>query len=439
MVTVPVQEHRQAGPPLWGRLLWKEWREGWPILAVGVALPLLTLPMSKREGWTAFDLSVLGLVAILVTLWAADRAQRTGLGRTDTRLYLPASTATRWLFIYLVPTVVPVLIGLSVGWMHLAWHPGITAVNAALAAGILYLLSAFLLSTVLTAIYTSLPAVLAGVVWAFIAVDSESPARQIPLFAGMIAACLVVAVLWEGVIRQRVPLPGRIVLAIMLLVVVVYPWVLQSEWRPARQAAAGARTPFSIYNRHDYLRVSIHYLEKQFTGKPVHLTDDEVELAVYDRGEEQAQIIRIFPQTAQPLGFIDRSHVLVAQQPPESSTVNLLSWDIRSNTVMETGSFTVVRDLLAKSSGACLTADGRYLAIAVRNVRRSSDLWIADLLDGHTTLAMANVVMDLTSFSECAWTPDLLYIGNYDGQNAVIDLRTMRGRSITPADLRRIR
>jgi len=425
---------------IWGRLLWKEWREDWPILLIGVALPLLTLPMSKREGWGAFDISVLGLVAILVTLWAADRAQRAGLGRTDTRIYLPATMVTRWLFIYLVPMAVPALIGLSVGWMIAGWHPGRDSVLNVLAAGMLYILSAFLLSTTLTAIFTALPAIIAGVVWAFATFDIGLPAAQLPLFIGMIAICLVATVLWETVARKRNPLAGRIVLALLLLFVVFHPWELGPELGLEKSSYSGPHVPSSVIDRQRYLRVSVHNIDRKTTRVPAHLTYQEVELAVYLRkGEEQAQLVQTFPQIAEPLGFIDGTHVLVGHQPAGSPIVHLFNWDIRSNIVTETGRFTAVRDFLTRASGVCLTPDGRYLAVTVRNARQSNNLWIVDLPHGQVTMAMANVMMELNSLNECAWIDDRLYIGNYSRPNVIIDLQTMRGRIVTAADLRRTR
>ena len=436
----PQQQAQDRFPTfrIWGRLLWKEWREDWPILAIGIVLPLLTLPLSNREGWTAFDYSALGLVGILLVLWAADRARRIGMDRGQVRQALPIATPTRWIFTHLAPLPVPVLAGISVGIMMHAWHAERVALSPAIIAGVLYLVSAFFLATILTPAFSPIAAIITGVVWLFLGLDAEQPDNITPLFLKIAVASLVVSVLWEVFALKGRYWAGRVVMIVVLLAFLVNPMALPQLF--THQYMSSTESPYThsiqMYDHTIYLRPS-----RTKANSRKNMTASQIDLQYVDRRRD-FRLVRAFQQTVQPLDFITEDQALLGEQLPGQPEIRLLIWDVRRNLVREMGHFTAVKDLLSSSYHAFLSPDGRYLALFVQgrsdkwHVKEFiSDIWVVDLARGHAVPVLVNVFQDYWDDQySVSWTPERLY---FSGRGIEVDLRTMRGRYLTPADFRR--
>jgi len=437
---------------IWGRLLWKEWREAWPILALGILLPLLTLPMSRREGWinTGFDYSAMGLVGILLVLWAADRARRIGMDRGQVRQALPVSLPTRWVFMYLAPLPVPVLAGMSVGVMIHAWHAWMPNPLWML-TGILYLTSAFIVATLLTATLSFIPATILGVLWLFSGLDTEQPERIFPMHVKVGIACLLAALVWDAFAAKQRYWVGRTVMVVLLLVALIDPQALREIGWPNRASAASQpqpRVPWGVYDRQKISwskRVSVVMTNVSKPDVKILATFTDVELGYYTRARE-LQFSRSFKQIVQPLAFISKDRVLIGQQLPGKPDIDLLVWDLQANRVSEQGRLTAEKSLLSSMSGAYLSPDGRYLAIFKQEksdpnnsdpMGDPDDLWIADLARGRAVPVMMNVLPNTYGpQSPVSWAPGRMYLSALGG-GIQVDLSTLRGRYLTSADFRR--
>ncbi|MHB0937742.1 MAG: hypothetical protein ACYC6A_15240 [Armatimonadota bacterium] len=437
---------------LWGRLLWKEWREGWPILAIGVILPLLTLPLSKREGWerSGFDYSVMGLVGILLVLWAADRTRRIGMDRGAVRQALPVSPSTRWVFTYLVPLPVPMLAGMSLGVMIHAWHDWMP--NALwMLTGILFLTSAFLVTTLLTAALSFIPAAILGVLWLFSGLDTEQPDSIFPMYVKVGIACLLAALAWDAFAAKQRYWAGRTVMVVLLLIALINPEELRGIGWPSRTNAVSKpqpHIPWTISYRKlpEWTHVVTVMRDTSKNAHTPHATVDSVELRYFDRRTRETRLTRSFTQVAQPLAFISEHEVLIGRQSAGEPDIQLSAWDLQTDSVSEKGRLAAEKNLLSSSVGADLSPDGRYLAIY--KLRKSDkidsdptndpvDLWIADLSRGRAVPVMMNVFPnDYSMQSPASWAPDGLYLSALGGSIRV-DLKTLRGRYLTPADFRR--
>lgn len=433
---------------VWARLLWKEWREAWPILLIGLVLPLLTLPLSKREGWGSLDYSVMGLVGILLVLWAADRARRIGMDRGQVRQALPVSLPTRWVFMYLVPLPVPVLTGIAIGIMMHTWHADWVPLPLGMLTGILYLPAVFFVVTLLTPTLSFIPAVILGVLWLFFGLDTERPDNLFPMFIKVIVACLLASLVWDAFAAKQRYWVGRTVMVVLLLVALIDPQALREISWPSRtdvEAGPQAHVPWAVVYPMgaDWGRVVNTVADTSRKVYRPHATLTSVELQYYDRRERKALCVRSFKQAAQPLAFISEHQVLIGQQYPGESDIHLSVWDLQADRVVEKGRLTAEKKLLSSTTGAELSPDGRYLVIYKQgkfdpNVRDTLvDLWIADLARGRAVPVMMNIIPnDYIMRSPVSWTPDRLYLATFGG-GIQVDLHTLRGRYLTLADFRR--
>ncbi len=174
---------------LWQRLLWKEARESWPVLGISLALPLLLfllmgLVRPNNAGMIPPFEAVVALLSILTSLWAVDRVYGKALVRRKARTQLPVPAQTRWLATYLLPLLIPLVAGSTLGLLFVEYkynlgytHFGsplpeatymqyyyapIKAVAPYVPPLMLYMLANFLLCTTLTSAFSPIPAVMAG-------------------------------------------------------------------------------------------------------------------------------------------------------------------------------------------------------------------------------------------------------------------------------------
>jgi len=413
----------------WGRLLWKEWREGWPILAIGVALPLLTLPMSNNPRWQAYEYSIMGLVGILLVLWAADRAHRIGMDRGPVRQVLPIPGPARWIFMYLVSLLIPALIGISVGVMMGVWHHEVNFNNALIAA-ILYLLSTFLLVTTLTPSLSMIPAVIAGIIWLFVGLDLVRWGGVTPLFMKVIGLALVASLLWEAFSRAQWVWTGRAVVVVLLLTAFMTPEALRNL-QSHRDPSQPPSYTINGISTEDNL-ISIGFSSPESLWKSILSFNDR-----RDRFEHS----REFPYFTRPLGFLTEDRVVLGHQVPREREIHLSVWDVHKDEVREEGRLMAMKGLLAAAGSSELSPDGRYLLLVKPKKELEpnlglfwGDLWVADLKQGRALPVMANVLLPAWEHPPAAWTPERLYLSGYGIQ---IDLRSMRGKYLAPADFGR--
>jgi len=424
----------------WGRLLWKEWREGWPILAVGVVLPLLTLPMSGREGWTnsGLDYSVMGLVGILLVLWAADRARRIGMDRGPARQALPVPAPARWIFLHLAPLAIPALVGAALGIMIGAWHAESIPLRAAITAAVLYMLSTFLLATMLSPVLSMIPALIIGVVWLFFGMDLVRWGNVTPLFLKVIVLALVASLLWEAFSRARWVWTGRVVVILLLLTAFVTPGSLRNLTH--RPDAEQDQSSFEFPITHTPVVSDDGLQEIEFGQANDEIFSNSVMFYTDDR--DRTRFNREFPYFTRPLDYISGNQILLGRQAPGERVVHLSVWDAHTDQVREKGRFSAVKDLLARTVRANFSPDGRYLLLIVQSQHPYSqgpmflgDLWIADLAHGRAVPVMANVLLPDVENPPMSWTSERLYLSEY---NILVELRTLRGRCLKPTDFGRM-
>jgi len=409
MVTVRIQGRRQTGPSLWGRLLWKEWREDWLPLAIGVGLPLLSRPLWDQYGGSPF-LSAYFLVICLTLLWAIYRTQ-TAITGAGARTILPVPGFPHWLFTIPVPIMAPAITGVVLGVLVGTW-PAFQEMTASgmMPAFALYLMAGYALCAVAASAFTAFPAVLIGGGWMILTnpFRPEDLPQQSVLFALVIVGALLAQGAWEACSARRWFLPGRIGIAVALAWLALFPLGMAQMFH---RGDAGGQWRFSP----SPLRSSLHQASVTFSmaGKTSPPSSLEY-LHNMSSGSHNVSFVQEhqFGQFFQPLGFRDATHVLVGQQQPGESVLHIIEWDVTADTVHEVITFTPGRYALYHWHSE-VSPDGRYLLFLtnsspsslMRKIPLGYDLWVVDLVEPRAGIAA--VGMMTRSFHDGPYDPGI--------------------------------
>jgi len=381
VATARVHEQRpivSSGHPLslCGRLLWKEWREDWLPLAIGVGLPLLSRPL-----WDRFDGSpflVLNFLVICLTmLWAVYRTQNSVTG-ANARTALPMPGVPRWLFAIAVPLIVPASIGLIFGGLIRTWPAfGEMAGLGMMPAFTLYLMAGYAICTVATSAFTAFPAVLIGAGWMILTNPFEINhlEEKSLLCVLVVAGALLAQAVWEILAAQRIFFAGRLAIALALILLALFPLGMAQSFHREEVGGEWRFTPYP-YISGTYQASVDQFHSKGPSGLLYH---PKPSVRMND-------LIHGFDSFAQPLGFRDATHVLVGQQKPGEEKLHLLEWDVAADTVREIIAFRTGRYALYRWHSE-LSPDGRYLffytdsspASVIRKIPIGFDLWVVDL------------------------------------------------------------
>jgi hypothetical protein len=404
------------GTQIWHRLLWKEFREGAPVLLAGVALPLALLPL-HRQG--ELLLPAIALVAVTIILWAMERAR----GLAVKRQLLPIPALPQWLTLYIVPLPVPLLAGAVIGVVYSAFRP---LQGPAVGPVALLLCTLFLLATVLTRAYAAVPAVLAGVLWLFFAFDAEIPATTLYLTACVAAGALACAGLWEAVAARQKYLLGRILVGVVLLGALGLGGVFR-EFK--RDDAASAPPP----NEHVCSAINTDDRHKGMWSS-VDLKANSTTITLehnYKRGADTIDGI------ARVLAWSGNDAALIAVQPAPKAPVELRRWRYLARRWDTLGPLDVPPVLWRQMAWSPFAAspDGRYTLLRSTATPEgvTADIWIFDAAARRIALAMPGLRqderMDGRGLPIASWLPDrVLLSGMHRGIS--IDLATLRGRRL---------
>ena len=96
---------------VWKRLLWKEVREGWLPVTVGLLAPTVLFPLAFIYASWSWQRGMLLTVVVfgvhlLVILWAATKADRNRHGGDFQLGHLPVKPTVEWAASFAVPAVV---------------------------------------------------------------------------------------------------------------------------------------------------------------------------------------------------------------------------------------------------------------------------------------------------------------------------------------------
>ena len=354
---------------IWHRLIWREFRESSPFVLIGVLLPLLCLTMRIfQRDLFAYPLFVILLV--MVAVWASARAQERRDGG------LPISAEQRLASRYLLPMPGVVLIGVVLGYLanvqlDVSTRPDLIP----LVVGIC--IFTYALCTVVSSVYTLIPAILVGLV----AVLSFSD----PFHFGQIhwmpvhplIVVLITAIFWEGYAGKHRVVIGRIALPVLMTLAVCWGTMITGDLfprsspppAPATQAYRG-NTPYPRY-----MKISRMEGQREYNISPNCIAPRDDYLYI--------------------LGYYARFFLA---QAPNDPVVRVMEWDAPAGRVNEFFRFAGYRGMLADY---CYSSnpgpDDRFIFGVPSNIGHGDDLWLLDLPCRRATMVVANAersVMD---------------------------------------------
>lgn len=336
---------------IWQRLLWKEWRESWPVLAVGVLLPLLLLPGLRNPRWgsnlDAIAFSSVALISILITLWAVNRVSGRMPGKPGTRGVLPLTGLTRWVDLYLPAALVPAIIAVPLGMLVVVASNRDGAPGEFVAAMVLFLLVNYALSTVLARVLSPIPGILAGVTWLFMAFDEVTMDQEMRHYVIVIAAMLLASLPWEALAAKHRYGLGRFA-AIFVMAGVIGGLLVYPQFR---HDTAVNIEQLPLHGPSRYLPSS--YIESS-SGGLVALSGARGEFLLRDSsGREIGRVV--LDDDVQPLEFIGQTGALFLQQQP-GKTARLLAWDARDNQVREVAKLALEPKVFSKAVSPAMSA-----------------------------------------------------------------------------------
>ena len=492
------------------RLCWKELRQGWPLLVIGLLLPPLTRDVTVQQlaqlpqnvSWYGFSYDnplwwnntqeiALLLLLLAVVVRAALLAGREQRRNTYADAHFPVSPALATLSSLLVQGSMVLFIGLCAGawsvrgnevafvqwlkpvitstdpgmhlgewlrqWLWQAIDPDTAYTVLMLSAGLF--LSAYGITFVLAAAFSWWVGIAAGLLWVtanlgichFLATQvSDYRAHSYYIFgtdisihAGeslvAIALVTIAALVAAGVLLlpARSTFPWRRVLASVVLGIAVCgagAVYLFDRWQQVGPTAV----PLRLCSPDGALAVEV------YNGQPGCYYDPrsgEMRFVDYQRQREAVQQMN---QLTQPIVFLGRNVVILAQQGVSDDHITLLRWELVANRLIPLFALPANRGALAEivlnhrnyadqvqgiQDAMSISPDGRYGVFGLPSYypRRGSDLWGADLQQKTVRLLRPEA-----RYGRITWEKDVARIGHYQS----IDMATGRISTRDAADLR---
>ncbi|HOS43943.1 MAG TPA: hypothetical protein PK794_09655, partial [Armatimonadota bacterium] len=348
------------GRRVWGRLLWKEFRESGVVLAAGGLCALLPV-IYRAHAWLLY--TGIALASLLITLWATYRAQR---GSDRSRTLLPIAPATGWLALYLLPLPVPLFAGACVGAAIYAFDATQGALGAVLTSAALFMLALFALCTTLTLVYSAIPAIMLGTLFLYAHFDPLIMVGAERRFLWISGAALAGSLLWAPFLRRRRLVSGRLAVGVLLLGAVFGQALVEHLRSISPDAQLPTYHPYFCSGSSDGA-VSVGFVRSR--GGALAYRDIRTKF----------QRVHDFADGVLPLALFRETRVVVAEHEPATRRITLSIWDVRAATVREVGRLPAAYATINVIEYASVRPDGRYLLLSTRaKVGRGHDLWIAD-------------------------------------------------------------
>lgn len=406
---------------VWKRLLWKEMREGWLMLAIAAGTPMVIFSLAAALGSFSASRQTLDALAglgtpVLVVLWAARKGGEKKKAEGLLELHMPAEPVSAWALSVAAPAIAAGLLGAWYGmWatlgMHWQYAAQFSLMGLAFFATIFvlcHLLSRALSKWVSTALGTLLCLYIGSVFMVvastsvFAGPDDANMLRQIlgtlrHIAWQALAGASVGSFVFFVLARNKSLLFRRVgSLALTFIIAVVLPLVAN-----AGHGRVSTGSISSIYTSDGSIEVK--------TQTDVH--PGKVR-AVYTDKRGPFTVAHLFSDTCRLIGINDKARVYLVFQAPEQTRIHVLLWDARRDSVSEIASFDALRGALAtpirpktyyegedklvtsslESTGS-VSRDGHYaLVYTVSRRGNEYDLWLVNLQRGWGRLIGANMV-----------------------------------------------
>jgi hypothetical protein len=422
------------------RLLWKEWRLGWPLLLLGVLLPI-PATLLTRAGIRFYyldNLTPLDIVIFLLLVGVVVRASLLVVVGPSRQLYaerhFALSPAWPLVVAFLCQGFFIVLVGAAVGWCR-SQLPGSLPPLLTILLSCVILLGTYALTATVSRAISPLAGMAVGLpwimVWARVIWAPSNGGYYIDVIhfsfgetGYFLPVCLIADIIAFGIVLLPKPrFLTRQVIAMVLVVGVVLGYVVIERIAPRDDQQTTFALAFTNASADGSLAV------EPVTAENIRL-DKPVTMRLLDY-RNNLQAIRSFPTPAIPFNFIgNQSVLLLAKSDP--THVALCRWQIAGDSVQTICTIPVRRQRLLNFLGSVeldysgISPDGRYALIylpALQSVLDyASDLWLVDLANGtHKLLIAGKVVLN----PHYTWLPGKVVISTLGNRLGVEDRRPM--------------
>lgn len=373
--------------PILERLFWKEFCQGWLMLTLGLLLPPLAgnLPHLKL---LTFDMPSITLFVLLlgISVWAAMLAGEARGRQSYAGVHFPQHPALASIVTFVLQGCAAALIGFSIGFARVKLGNPAGIADLPLWA-MLYAASTFAVSFIAALALSPWGGMVAGIIWmlGYLSTFSDlitcqrfsdgEPIMTMQHMSGVIVMAFISIVILLLAIRLN--FTWRRALACILLGIVILSrplWSLAASNRqntnyilPAKLSSADG----TLVVDYDRLAPNKDYMDLHFVNYRQQHTDT-----------------RHFAQEVQPLCFIGKNAVMLAQQRKKERHVTLLRWTLDTNTVEPFASIAARPESLAITNNgydpkASLSRDGHYGVIILPSPYSEDcygfDIWKIDL------------------------------------------------------------
>jgi hypothetical protein len=448
---------------VWKRLLWKEFRQAWPVFAFAVLAPPLTyvLPqvVSRLAQYRDEMVSIATIAAPLtIVLWVVrDRRRRKHRWQNDSAS-LPVPSIVEWWVMLLIPATALALIGAWTGaWTGVIAHRGI--IPQLMAAWAIFLPALFVVCCFITRVISCVAPV-CSLFWMLWFGLSATPSlnvqwsleslRPATFFNALALGIAIAFSFWIDVpLGGRRPKLGYLVALALMIAVPVGPY--------SGYITAAIR----------YTLPSLHYSRLDTVISPdgsfildmatIQASSDEVG-ASFHNSRTGRDSTHVFKQQARVLGVVNHRRTYIAQQLPGDTTIRILVWDVETGGVSRVVSFAPGKDslddrgatdvayLMVTGHGYSMLVNfplspwghvspsGDYLVLRTRSTGGiGDDLWLVDLRNRKSAIVLANAFF---AIDQASWTRQSVVLSGV-GDPTIIDLKTMEGRIFPLAAKRR--
>ena len=370
--------------PILYRLCWKEFRQGWLILALGLLLPPLTVNLQQNDFWSDWgiwhwswmlqlnrNLPAITLFMLLlgVSVWAARLGAEACARQSYAGVHFPQHPALASYLTFFWQGSAAALIGLSIGYarMHMVYDDEFFAISL---WAMLYLASTFMVSFIMASALTQWSGIVAGLIWAlgngqtFTALSEYWPnidKLSMQIMGGTIVMSCIAMLILQSHTTLRLGFNVPRVLAPLLLgmamLSVPFCWLAEEIRLESRlDKHMPINYPVRLTSADDALAIECDRLALKKDAADLHVID-------YRR---QRTLTQHFAQDIQPIGFVGQSAVLLRQQRRHEHHLTLLRWALDTNTVATFASIPDNPDQTAEGCwDASMSRDGHYALLYV--------------------------------------------------------------------------
>ena len=418
--------------PILHRLCWKECRQGWLLLALGLLLPALAVNLQhlKLLAWTVPEITLFVLL-LGISVWASTLAADARGRQSYAAVHFPQHPALATLLTFVLQGSAAALIGILFGAARMQIGHLHDITNYPLWA-MYYVASTFAVSFIMASALSPWSGMVLGILWML---------GNMQTFSALIDSVRN----YPGTEPGLAMLQMHWVLIVSVVLMLMLSFMLRLSFTRRRLLACVLLGAAMLSRPLCWIREGIF----QTTHKPdnpwVELTFADGSLAVEHDGPDlqfidyrrQHTVTRHFDGVIQPIGLVGHA-VILAQQRKGEHRITLSRWSSDTNTVEPFASFSARPDGLVPSilnkPVASLSRDGHYGIILIRSPYWDDDDYLGfDIWKIDLQLRKVTLLTPAWSrwIAEISWHGDDALISNSDSIFSI----SMTSGQITPLSL----